>query len=77
MEYYSAIEKNTFGSVLMRWRKPESIIQREVSQKEKHQYRILTYIYMEFRKMVMMTLYTRQQKRHRCKEQTFGLLSQF
>ena len=77
MEYYSAIEKNTFGSVLMRWRKPESIIQREVSQKEKHQYSILTYIYMEFRKMVMMTLYTRQQKRHRCKEQTFGLLSQF
>ena len=28
------------------------------------------YIYMEFRKMVMMTLYTRQQERH--KEQTFG-----
>ena len=23
--------------------------------------------------MVMMTLYVRQQKRHRCKEQTFGL----
>ena len=29
--------------------------------------------YMEFRKMVMMALYARQQKRHRCKEQTFGL----
>ena len=28
---------------------------------------------MEFRKMVMMALYARQQKRHRCKEQTFGL----
>ena len=27
---------------------------------------------MEFRKVVMMTLYARQQKRHRCKEQTFG-----
>ena len=27
---------------------------------------------MEFRKMVMMTLYERQQKRHRDKEQTFG-----
>ena len=26
---------------------------------------------MEFRKMVMMALYARQQKRHRCKEQTF------
>ena len=28
---------------------------------------------MEFRKMVMMTLHVRQQKRHRCKEQTVGL----
>ena len=28
---------------------------------------------MEFRKMVMMTLYAREQKRHRYKEQTFGL----
>ena len=27
---------------------------------------------MKFRKMVMMTLYARQQKRHRYKEQTFG-----
>ena len=28
---------------------------------------------MEFRKMVMITLYARQKKRHRCTEQTFGL----
>ena len=28
---------------------------------------------MEFRKMVMMTLYVRQRKRHRYEEQTFGL----
>ena len=41
MEYYSAIKKNTFESVLMRWIKLEPIIQSEVSQKEKHQYRIL------------------------------------
>ena len=34
MEYYSAIEKNTFESVLMRWMKLEPIIQSEVSQKE-------------------------------------------
>ena len=39
MEYYSAIKKNTFESVLMRWMKLEPIIQSEVSQKEKHQYR--------------------------------------
>ena len=34
MEYYSAIKKNTFESVLMRWMKLESIIQSEVSQKK-------------------------------------------
>ena len=45
MKYYSAIKKNTFESVLMRWMKLEPIIQSEVSQKEKHQYSILTHIY--------------------------------
>ena len=44
MEHYSAIKKNTSESVLMRWMKLELIIQSEVSQKEKHQYSILTYI---------------------------------
>ena len=45
MEYYSAIKKNAFESVLMRWMKLEPIIQNEVSQKEKQQYSILTHIY--------------------------------
>ena len=45
MEYYSDVKKNTFESVLMRWMKLEPIIQSEVSQKEKHQYSILTHIY--------------------------------
>ena len=45
MEHYSATKKNTFESVLMRWMKLEPIIQSEVSQKEKHQYSILTCIY--------------------------------
>ena len=40
MEYYSAIKNNTFESVQLRWMKLEPIIQREVSQKEKHQYSI-------------------------------------
>ena len=44
-EYYSAIKKNTFESVLMRWMKLEPIIQSEVSQKEKHQYNINAYIW--------------------------------
>ena len=37
MEYYSAIKKNIFESVLMRWMKLEPIIQSEERQKEKHQ----------------------------------------
>ena len=45
MGYYSAIKKNTFESFLMRWMKLEPSIQSEVSQKEKHQYSILTHIY--------------------------------
>ena len=42
---YSAIKMNTLESVLMRWMKLEPIIESEVSQKEKHQYSILTHIY--------------------------------
>ena len=45
VEYYSAIKKNAFESVLMRWMKLKPIIQSEASQKEKHQYSILTHIY--------------------------------
>ena len=45
IEYYSAIKKNTFETVLMRWMKLEPVIQSEVSQKEKHQCSILTHIY--------------------------------
>ena len=45
MEYYSAIKRNAFESVLMRWMKLENIKQSIVSQKEKHQYNILTHIY--------------------------------
>ena len=45
MEYYSAIKKKAFESVLMRWMKLELIIQSEVSQKEKYQYNILMHIY--------------------------------
>ena len=45
MEYYSAIKRNTFESVLMRWMNLEPITQSEVSQKEKDKYCILTHIY--------------------------------
>ena len=45
MEYYSAIKKNSFESLLMRWMKLEPIMQSEVSQKGKEHYSILTRIY--------------------------------
>ena len=45
MEYYSAIKKKSFESVLMRWMKLEPIIQSEVSQKDKDHYNILIHIY--------------------------------
>ena len=44
MEYYLAIKKNSFESVLMRWMKLEPIIQSEVNQKDKDQYSILTHL---------------------------------
>ena len=43
MEYYSAIKRNTFESVLKRWMNLEPTIQSEVSQKDK--YHILMHIY--------------------------------
>ena len=45
MEYCSAIKRNSFKSVLMRWMNLEPIRQSEVSQKEKGKYHILTYVY--------------------------------
>ena len=45
MECYSAIKRNTFKSVLVRRMNLESIIQSEISQKDKDKYHILTHIY--------------------------------
>ena len=47
MEYYSAIKKNAFESILMRWMNLEPIIQIEASQEEENKYCILTHIYGE------------------------------
>ena len=49
-EYYSAIKKNDFESVLVRWMKLQPVIQSEVSQKEKNKCSILVHIYMKSRK---------------------------
>ena len=43
MEYYSAIKKNEIGSFVEMWMDWESVIQSEVSQKEKNKYHILTH----------------------------------
>ena len=44
MEYYSAIKRNEIGSFLETWRDLETVIQSQVSQKEKNKYHILTHI---------------------------------
>ena len=47
MEYYSVIERNKTELFVARWMDLETVIQSEVSQKEKNKYRMLTHIYME------------------------------
>jgi len=68
MEYYSAIKKKAFESVLMRWMNLEPIIQSELRQKEKDKYYILTHIYTESRKLVLKNLFTGQQWRNTQRE---------
>ena len=50
MEYYSAIKRNEIELFVMRWMDLESVIQSEVSQKEKNKYRMLTHIYGNLKK---------------------------
>ena len=45
VEYYSAIKRNKIELLVVRWMDLESVIQSEVSQKEKNKYRMLTHIY--------------------------------
>ena len=44
MEHYSAIKRNKMGSFVETWMDLETVIQSEVSQKEKNKYHILTHI---------------------------------
>ena len=44
MEYYSAIKRNKIALFIVRWMDLETVIQSEVSQKEKNKYRMLTHI---------------------------------
>ena len=45
MEYYSAIKRNEFELFVVKWMDLESVIQSEVSQKEKNKYHMLTHIH--------------------------------
>ena len=45
MEYYSVIKRNEIDPFVVIWMNLESVIQSEVSQKEKNKYCILTYIH--------------------------------
>ena len=44
IDYYSAIKRNEIGSFVEMWMDLETIIQSEVSQKEKNKCRVLTHI---------------------------------
>ena len=61
MEYYSAIKRKAFESVMLRQMNIEPIIQSEVSQKEKGKYRILMHIDGS-RKMVLKNLFIAVEK---------------
>ena len=59
MEYYSAIKRNEIELFGVRWMDTESVIQCEVSQKEKNKYRMLTHMESKKRrrkKKVLMNL---------------------
>ena len=75
MEYYSAVKKNSFESVLMRWMKLEPIIQSEVSQKDKDHYSILTHIYgiQKDGNDNPICKTEKETQMYRCTEQTFIL----
>ena len=45
MEYYSAKKRNEIELFVVRWTDLESVIQSEVSQKEKNKSSVLTHIY--------------------------------
>ena len=50
MEYYSAIKRNETELFVVSWMGLETVIENEISQKEKNKYHMLTYIYMESKK---------------------------
>ena len=56
MEYYSAIKRNEIVPSAETWMDPETVIQSEVSQREKNKYSMLTHIYGGKKKSVLKNL---------------------
>ena len=54
MEYYSAIKRSKTELFVVRWMDLESVLQSEVSQKEKNKYCMLTRIYGIFKKKMVL-----------------------
>ena len=71
MEYYSAINRNEIGSFVETWMHLETIIESEVSQKEKNKYHLLTHT-CGTEKLVQMNWFAEQKLRHRCRKQMYG-----
>ena len=71
VEYYSAVRRNTFESVLLRWKNLEPVLQSGVSEREKQIPHIKTYILNLERRY--QRSYVQGKKGDRRKEQTFGL----
>ena len=60
MEYYSALKRNEIWSFVEMWMDLETVIQSEVSQKEKKNI-VYQHIYVEPRKMVQMNRFAGQE----------------
>ena len=74
MENYSAIKKNAFESVLMNEMDETGAYYTEQSKPERKTPIQYTNVYIcNLERWLMIILYTRQQKRHRCIDQSFGL----
>ena len=70
MEYYSAMKRKGFESIVELWMDLESVAQSERSQQEKSKWCMLTYTHtcVEFRKMILMSLFPGQEQRQEVKE---------
>ena len=72
MEYYSAIKKNEIMLSAATWMDLEIIILSEVSQTEKDKYHKISLIYAESKKMIQVSLFTKQKHTHRLRKPTYG-----